>query len=183
MNVPGVEVNPEAFVKSLRSNVFFNFAHGERYIKGAQAMVRPSWQETIPTPTPERLGYADFNLFHSPAAKVKKNYALTVAGKTERKDAGFGLNDVPKGGAVDEQADPKFKGPIPDRFPFLDEEIKDGRVTVSKMLAQFRELYTPAPGSPLVDAGDPADGEGADIGAVGAGAPHPSDRFGKFGRE
>jgi hypothetical protein len=179
MNVPGVEVNPGGFVKSLRNNVFFNFAHGERYVKGAQAMIRPSWEETIPTETPNRLGYSDYNLFHSPAAKVKKNYALAVAGKTERKDAGFGLNDVPKGGAVDDQADPKFAGPIPDRFPFADEDIKDGRVTVSKMLARFREIYSPAPGSPLVDGGDPADGPGADIGAVGAGTAHADDRFGK----
>lgn len=181
MNVPGVEVNPEAFVKSLRNNVFHNFAHGERYIKGAQAMVRPSWQETIPADKPDRLGYADYNLFHSPAARVRKNYALAVAGKTERKDAGFGLNDLPKGGAADEQVDPKFKGPPEDRFPFDDAEIKSGRVTLSRMLSHFRATYSPGPGSPLIDAGDPADGAGADIGAVGAGAPHADDRFGRFG--
>jgi hypothetical protein len=180
MNVPGVEVNPGGFVKSLRNNVFFNFAHGERYVKGAQAMIRPSWEEPIPTGTPNRLGYADYNLFHSPLAKVRKNYALAVEGKTERKDAGFGLNDVPKGGAVDEQADPKFKGPIPDRFPFDDEDIKAGRVTVARMLARFREIYSPAEGSPLLDAGDPADGPGADIGAVGGGTPHAGDRFGRW---
>jgi hypothetical protein len=175
MSVPGVEVNAEAFVKSLRNNVFFNFAHGERYIKGAQAMVRPSWQETLPAALPDRLGYADYNLFQG----GRKNYALSVAGKAERKDAGFGLNDVPRGGAVDAQADPKFQGPLPDRFPFADEDIKAGRVTVPAMLARFRELYAPAAGSPLVDAGDPLDGPGADIGAVGAGAPHPEDRFGR----
>jgi hypothetical protein len=37
------------------------------------------------------------------------------------------------------------------------------------MLARFRELYTPAEGSPLIDAGDPADGPGTDIGPVPAG--------------
>ena len=66
-------------------------------------------------------------------------------------------------------------------FPrsFADEDIREGRVTVSTMLARFRELYSPAPGSPLIDAGDPADGPGADVGAVGAGALHAEDRFGR----
>ncbi len=175
MNVPGVEVNPGGFVKSLRNNVFFNFAHGERYIKGAQAMIRPSWDETLPAEGPDRLGYADYNLFQG----GRKNYALSVAGKTVRKDAGFGLHDIPKGGAVDAQADPKFQGPLPERFPFQDEDILSGRVTVAAMLARFREIYTPAAGSPLIDAGDPTDGPGADIGAVGAGAAHSEDLFGR----
>lgn len=167
LNVPGVEVNPEAFVKSLRNNAFVRFAHGERYYKGPQAMIRPSWNETLPAANPNRLGYADFNLFHG----GRRNYALGVEGKTERKDAGFGLRDV--------DAEPGFAGPVPERFPFDDADIKAGRVTVAAMLARFREIYAPAAGSPLIDAGDPADGPGADIGAVGAGAAHAEDRFGK----
>jgi hypothetical protein len=39
----------------------------------------------------------------------------------------------------------------------------------------------PSTGSPLIDAGDPADGPGVDIGAVGAGTADPADLFGKFG--
>jgi len=42
-------------------------------------------------------------------------------------------------------------------------------VTVAQMLARFREIYTPADGSPLIDAGDPADGVGTDIGPLSAG--------------
>ena len=103
-----------------------------------------------------------------------------MAGKTVRKDAGFALNDVTKGGEVDEQVDPKFTGPLPTDFPFKDEDIKTGKVTVSQMLAHFRKVYTPAEGSPLIDAGDPADGEGADIGAVGTGNPHKGDCFGRM---
>ena len=45
-------------------------------------------------------------------------------------------------------------------FAFADDDIKSGKVTVSKILAFYRDAYTPAPGSPLIDAGDPADGEG-----------------------
>lgn len=171
LNIPGIEVNPGGFVKSLRNNVFFNFPHQEKYVRSAQAMVRPIWTEPLTDPGPAGLGYADYNAFFSPQAQVKKNYALTVAGKTERKDAGFALNDLPRGGSPNDQVDPRFKGPIPTSFLFKDEDIKSGAVTVSKMLARYRELYTPAPGSPLIDAGDPADGEGTDIGAVDAGVP------------
>lgn len=171
MNVPGIEVNPDGFVKSLRNNVFYNFAHQEKYLRHAQAMVRPVWTEPLTEPPPARLGYADYNLFFNPSAQVKKNYALGVAGKIERKDAGFGLNDVPRGGAPNDQADPKFMGPFPAAFAFSDDDIKPGRVTVSRILEFYRAAYAPGPGSPLVDAGDPADGEGTDIGAVDAGKP------------
>jgi hypothetical protein len=40
---------------------------------------------------------------------------------------------------------------------------------VSQILARFREIYTPAEGSPLTDAGDPADGAGTDIGPISVG--------------
>lgn len=173
LNVPGVEVNPGGLVKSLRNNVFFNFPHQEKYVKSAQAMIRPAWTEPLTEPGPAQLGYADYNAFFSPKAKVKKNYALSVAGKTERKDAGFALHDLPSGGAPNDQADPMFRGPLPTAFVFQDEDIQSGGVTVSKMLAHYRDLYTPAPGSPLIDAGDPADGDGTDIGAVDAGKPAP----------
>jgi len=173
LNIPGIEVSTGGLVKSLRNNVFFNFPHGEKYVRSGQAMVRPAWTEPISDPAPAQLGYADYNAFFSPKAKVKKNYALSVAGKTERKDAGFALNDLPRGGPRDEQVDPKFKGPIPAAFAFDDKDIKSGAVTVSKILAHYRDLYSPGPGSPLIDAGDPADGEGTDIGAVDAGKPAP----------
>jgi hypothetical protein len=62
--------------------------------------------------------------------------------------------------------DPKFKGPLPDVFPFDDVDIKAGKVTVSQMLARFREIYAPAPGSPLLGAGNPADGAGTPIGPL-----------------
>lgn len=181
LDVPGIEVSEKGFVKSLRNNVFFNFALKDRYYKTPHAIVRPAWNEDFKD-KPARLGYADYNLFYNPLAKSKHNYLLSVEGKTERKDAGFGLHDVPKGGSVDDQVDPKFKGPIPKAFPFETDAIKAGKVTVSQMLAHFRDVYTPAEGSPLLGAGDPADGVGINIGAVGAAKPHPLDRFGTFGK-
>ena len=178
--VPAVEVGKEGFVKTFRNNVAFNFALGEKFGKGPAAMVRPNFFEEFSAPLPERMGYADYNLFYNPKSKSTMNYALGVAGKTLRKDAGFALNDVERGGAVDQQVDPRFAGPLPTAFPFKDEDIQSGKVTVSQMLAQFRRAYTPAAGSPLVAAGDPADGDGADIGAIGAGKPHKDDCFGRL---
>src|SRR5262249_30881254 len=50
---------------------------------------------------------------------------------------------------------------------------------VSDVLAAYRGFYTPAPGSPLLGAGDPQDGVGGNIGVVGNG--EPADQFGRFG--
>jgi len=53
------------------------------------------------------------------------------------------------------------------------------------MLSLYRGIYTPAAGSPLIDAGSPSDDTGGvrstDIGAVGAGNASAADQFGKFG--
>jgi hypothetical protein len=182
MNVPAVEVSPGAFVKSLRNNVFCRFAHKDRYYKGPQGTIRAAWNDEAAGGKPARLGYADYNLFWNPKAQARRNYLLSVAGKTERKDPGFGRNDVPRGGRPDEQADPKFKGPLPEAFPFADADIVLGKVTVSKILAFYREAYRPAAGSPLIGAGDPADGKGTNIGAVGAAMESAADQFGRFGR-
>jgi hypothetical protein len=181
LDVPAVEVAAGAFVKSVRNNVFYDFGHTDRYYKGPQGMIRPAWNDAAGGAKPPRLGYADYNLFYSPKARTPRNYLLSVAGKAERADAGFGRNDIPRGGRPDEQADPRFQGPIPAAFPFADADILSGKVTVSQILAFYRAAYTPAAGSPLVGAGDPADGPGTDIGAVGPGR-HPADRFGRFGR-
>jgi hypothetical protein len=181
LDVPGIEVAPQAFVRSVRNNVFFNFAHKEKYYKRPQAMIRMIWNDEPAEEKPARLGYADSNLFFNPGARSRRNYLLSVAGKTERKDAGFGLNDIPRAGRIDDQADPRFRGPIPRAFPFSDDEIRARKVGVSKMLAFYREAYTPAERSPLVGAGDPADGEATNIGAVGSPKRSSEDRFGRFG--
>jgi hypothetical protein len=181
MDVPAIEVSAGAFVKSVRNNVFCNFAHKDRYYKGPQGMIRAGWNDDVGDQKPARLGYADYNLFYCPKAKTPRNYLLTVADKIERKDAGFGRNDVPRDGDVNAQVDPKFKGPIPKEFPFSDDDIKSGKVTVSKILAHYRDVYGPAVGSPLIGAGDPADGKGTNIGAIESAKESTVDGFGLFG--
>jgi hypothetical protein len=127
---------------------------------------------------PERLGYADYNLFYAPDVARPRNYALGVKGLTPRVDAGFGLNDAHVMGPLDQQVDPQFRQEPPLLLPFSEADVVSGKLSVKQVLAQLRELYTPSAQSPLVDAGDPADGAGTDIGAIGAGAPHADDRFG-----
>ena len=175
-HVPAIEVGPEAFLASLRNNAFVN--HPTHFANGT-ATIRPGFSEKKTAPGPTRLGYADYNLFHNPDAREKQNYALSVKDKTERKDTGFARHDVPAGGDKDAQAEPKFTGPLPKRFPYSDDDIRARKVTVAQILAHYRTAYTPAEGSPLIGAGDPADGEGSYIGAVGAGKKPPKDYFGR----
>jgi hypothetical protein len=181
LDVPALEVAPQAFVKSVRNNVFFNFAHRDRYYKRPQAMIRTIWNDESTEEKPARLGYADYNLFFNPGARSQRNYLLLVSGKSERRDAGFGRNDIPRGGLIDDQADPRFKGPIPRAFPFADDDIKARKIGISRMLAFYREAYTPTVGSPLIGAGDPADGKATNIGAVESSKGSGEDRFGRFG--
>lgn len=177
LNVPAIEVASGAVVKSVRNNVFTNFAHSDQYYKRPHGMIRTTWNYESTKETPPRLGYADYNLFHSPLAKTPRNYLLSVKDKTVRTDAGFGLNDVPRGGKLNEQAEPKFVGPLPKAFPFADEEIRDRKVGVSKMLAFYAAAYSPAKDSPLIGSGDPADGKSTNIGAIGDG------QFGSWGQK
>jgi hypothetical protein len=175
-HVPAIEVGPEALLASLRNNVFYD--HPTSFANGT-ATVRPGFTEKKALPGPARLGYADYNLFFNPDAKERQNYALSVAGKTERVDAGFARHDVPAGGEKDVQVNPKFHGPVPKAFPFSDDDIRARKVTVAQILARYREAYSPADGSPLLGAGDPADGPGSFIGAVGPGKDAPNDFFGR----
>lgn len=175
--VPAIEVGPEAFLASLRNNAFYD--HPTNFY-GGSATVRPGFFEKKTAPGPARLGYADYNLFFNPDAKEKQNYAISVKDKTERADAGFGKHDIPVGGEKNAQVNPKFVGPIPKRFPFKDEDIRSGKVTVAQILAHYRAAFTPAEGSPLIGSGDPADGNGSYVGAVGAGKNPPNDDFGRL---
>ena len=48
-------------------------------------------------------------------------------------------------------------------------------------IAGLRAIRRRYADSPLIEAGDPADGPGSYIGAVGTGANAPQDNFGRFG--
>src|SRR5262249_23858788 len=88
--------------------------------------------------------------------------------------------DAKVGGPVNEQQDPQLADPnhVPRAFAFADDDVVKRRVTTCQILAYYRQVYTPGPGSKLIDGGDPQDGRGNGIGAVGAGTPNAGDKFG-----
>ena len=176
-----IAIDEGAFLQSLRSNAIVRLPMDGGLANSA--IVGPNQSrnfsmEVKSDPAPVRLGYADYNLFDNPDATTIDNYALGVQDKTERTSDGFALHDAHAMGAKDEQVDPLFAGPLPVEFPFSDDDVVSGAVSVCQILAFYRTLYTPMGSSPLVDTGDTADGSGNDIGAVGAGVAHPDDRFG-----
>jgi hypothetical protein len=173
-----VTVESGSFLDSLRSNAFVEFPFERN--DGTAAAVRAGIAEPT-VPPPARLGYADYNLFYNPEASAAHNYALSVAGLVERVDSGFGRSDAHAGGPIDEQVAPGFVTTNGSCFPWSDDDIRARAVTVSTMLAAWRAAYSPAASSPLLGAGDPADGAGTFIGAVGDGTL-ADDRFGTFGR-
>jgi MYXO-CTERM domain-containing protein len=173
--IGGAVVLPETLA-SLRSNALTGVRM--RHSAGT-ALVRPDSTEVI-DPPPVLLGYTDYNLFYDMDPSVTANYAVAVAGKAERQDPGFGYHDIPVGGALDAQENPKFAGPLPHLFPYSDADLIAGTATVCQVLAYYRKTYQPGAGSPLIDAGDPADGPGNDIGAIGAGVANAQDNFGRL---
>jgi len=176
-----VAIDENAFLPSLRNNAIFGFPSDD----GAAntALVGPGRNVggelgMKGDPGPARLGYADFNLFYNPMARTTDNYGVSVANLTERHSAGFALNDPIAEDAKDQQVDPRLAVPPPVVFPVVDDVVVGRQVTVCQILAFYRGLYTPASQSPLTDKGDPKDGVGTDIGAVGAGTPAAADLFG-----
>jgi hypothetical protein len=114
-----------------------------------------------------RVDYADYNCFFNPQAPSAADYEP-------------GINAKPDAGAHDIKADPKFA--IGRLIPYaVDEnEVWNRRYKVSQVLALYRERYAPADDSPLLNAGDPADGKNSYIGAIGPRSRGPDDRFGRF---
>jgi len=164
---PPISVENGSYI-NLRNNVFYNFA-----TQTGPALSGASGEST--NPGLPRLRYSDYNDFYNPAAANQTNYGLAVVGKSPGA-AGFALHDL---GGFNGQVNPKFTQPTSIPFPFLPEDIWSRRKKVSDVLATYRLMYSPAPGSPLLGAGDPQDGSGGNIGAVGNG--EPADQFGMFG--
>jgi hypothetical protein len=164
-----ISVSSGSFLGSLRNNVFYNFASriGTPALGGAQG------ESTSPPLL--RLRYSDYNDFFNPDADNQTNYGLGVVGLSPG-SAGYGQHDL---GGFNGHVNPRFTQPTVLPFPFAPEEIWTRAKKVSDVLATYRAMYTPASGSPLIGTGDPQDGPGTNIGAVGNG--EPADQFGRFG--
>ncbi len=164
-----IAVTSGSFIASLRNNVFYNFAG----LSGGPILGGELGEST--TPALARLRYSDYNDFFNPDAPNPANYGLGVVGLAPG-SAGYGLHDL---GGFNGHANPKFAQPTAIPFPFRPEDIWSRTTTVSDVLSAYRAMYSPAAGSPLIGAGDPQDGPGGNIGAVGNG--EPADQFGLFG--
>jgi hypothetical protein len=146
---------------SVRNNAFVHFSnvsgYGQSLIAGGQS------EGSIGSP---RIAKADYNAWDNPLAGSSKHYATGIVSGSA--------------GGHDINADAEFAGEVPEIPSRIDEgSVWSRTYGVSKVLAYYRSLYTPAAGSPLIDAGDPADGAGNDIGAVGAGTANAADKFGR----
>jgi hypothetical protein len=106
---------------------------------------------------------ADYNAF----GNVQKN---------DYSDARHPAHDVVLGSA----ADAMLTDPPATSFDIDESTIWKRTTTVRDILTRYRMRYMPKAGSPLIDKGDPAGGDGNDIGAVGAGTPNAADKFGLF---
>jgi hypothetical protein len=174
INFPAISISNGSMVSSLRNNLFrgfttpANFGIIDRY-------QQPYSMETDSNP---RITYADYNCFYNPQSKGPNNYAdRLVTGAVE----GAGVWAAHDIGGVNGQADPKLAGGVTITYSVDEPALWARTLKLSQVLAKLRADYTPSSGSPLIDKGDPADGAGVDIGAVGAGANDPADLFGKFG--
>lgn len=164
-----ISVTSGSFIGSLRNNVFYNFAS----LAGGPVLAG-DFDESTNTPL-LRLRYSNYNDFFNPDAPNQTNYGLGVVGVTPGA-AGYGMHDL---GGLNGHVNPKFTQPTAIPFPFRAEDIWSRTKKVSDVLSTYRAMYSPAPGSPLIGAGDPQDGVGGNIGAVGNG--EAADQFGLFG--
>jgi hypothetical protein len=162
-NAPAIVMrSPNLAFASIRNNVFSQFIDPKADWVSRSLISGDVGESTVGAP---RVAAADYNAWHNPGAPTAAHYmAGIVAGPA---------------GAHDVTSSPMFHGDVP-QSPY---RISEGAVWlrqygVSQVLSYYRGLYMPQPGSPYVDRGDPSDGPGSDIGAIGNGVANPGDKFG-----
>jgi hypothetical protein len=177
---PTVQVSNTSQVASLRNNLI-TFSRNQD--NGSAASPRVVGDTGT-------LTSADYNAFYSPDNSNHDNYS--VSGMSEGSTPGFAAHDVSGSGTgaigvVDGQlAAMPFAGQRIDPYESVVDEgaVWQRTQKLSTILAAFRVRYTPAAGSPVINAGDPQDNDGqgrrTDIGVIDLNG-HDVDKFGKFG--
>lgn len=171
-NSPAISVSSGSQISTLRNNLITNFIPG-----ASTAIVDRYLSETDSS---ARLLYSDYNCFYNPDAGGPNNYGDKMIAGIAEGASGYGGHDI---GGLNGQADPRLAQGMAIPYQIEEDRVWKRELLVSQVLADFRARYTPQSGSPLIDAGDPADGGGVDIGAVEAasGVQRDDDLFGKFG--
>ncbi len=161
-DAPLISLSAGCTLSTLRNNVFT----GVEPISSLQnnALVARGGKETDRQP---RVAYADYNCFYHPQAPRAADYDP-------------GIVSQPHPSEHDIQADPKFAQGRLIPYAVDESEVWNRRYKVSQVLALYRQRYAPAADSPLLNAGDPADGKHSYIGAIGPGDGAPADQFGRF---
>lgn len=159
-DAPALSIGSSVQVASLRNNVFSQFSTMHW---GNRAIIAGAKTES--SVSGGRVANADYNAWYDPAASNTDHYMPGIV--------------VGTAGAHDVSADPMFSDAVPQAPCQIDDGSMWTRTYgVSQLLRYYRTLYTPHPGSPLIDAGDPSDGPGNDIGAIGAGVANAGDKLG-----
>ncbi|MGE0863336.1 MAG: hypothetical protein AB7P34_05470 [Vicinamibacterales bacterium] len=152
-------IGPGSVFQSIRNNLFTSFSNVNGF--GGAFVSAPEGQVAAP-----RVTSADYNAWYNPLAANSVRYLPGIVGNAP------GEHDV--------IANPFLSG-----TPDVPYRISEGCIwlrscSVGQVLSYYREMYRPAAGSPLIGAGDPADGPGTAIGAVGPNTSNPVDRFGRI---
>ncbi len=146
-DAPVLNIGPGSLFQSVRNNLMIGFdtvdtGAGHALVSADTTSVSSS-----------RITSADYNGWYNPLAQGTPRY----------------LPGLVKGapGSHDIQSDPLLTHPAPLPYPVQEGCIWLGKESSAKVLSVYWRTYQPLPASPLINAGDPADGPGSYIGAVG----------------
>ena len=155
---PVINIGGASRIASLRNNLFAGF----RNVSGFGNALVSAPEGAVATP---RVDRADYNAWFNPLATSAARYLVGVVANPA------GANDV--------TGNPLLAGAAELPYRIAEGCIWAGNCTTGQVLAHYRALYQPTATSPLLDAGDPADGLGTPVGAIGR-APSAVDRFGRI---
>lgn len=143
---------------SIRNNLFTAFSSVSGF--GGAFVSAPGGSVTT-----HRVVSADYNAWYNPLAQGSVAYLTGIVATTP------GTNDV--------HANPLLAGPVEIPYRMQEGCLWLGTCSTGQVLSHYRETYRPTASSPLNAAGDPNDGAGTAIGAVGPDDNNAADLFGR----
>jgi hypothetical protein len=158
-DAPALNIGSGSLFNSVRNNLFTSFSDVTTGV-GSAFVTTPDG-----APSAARVGSADCNAWYNPLAKSTTRYRSGI------------VQNAP--GAHDVQANPRLSGNAEIPYKLSNGCVWLGDYTTGAVLSHYRGIYRPAAGSPLIDAGDPGDGNSTAIGAVGPDDSNPADLFGR----
>jgi len=159
-NSPAFAIGAGSLFQSIRNNLFTAFIDVSGTFGGAFVST-PDGAVSSP-----RVTSADYNAWFNPLAPHSTPYLPGIV------DSSPGLHDV--------QGNPRLSGQAEVPYRVSEGCIWLGSCTTGQVLSHYRDIYQPAAGSPLINAGDPADGVATFIGAVGPNLGNSLDLFGRI---